>query len=125
MEIANTLELEIRNHEKVVAHTGCLFINGVVQIKDLFVMEKYRDRGFDEVLLSEVLEYAVKKSAKQIVMYCGPEPFCEDGQIPLEQEILWYESHGFVHDHDVFGVVPCMIKVLEQGGEIIETKELS
>ena len=31
-----------------------------------------------------------------------------------QEEIDFYESHGFVHDHNVMGVTPCMVKTLSK-----------
>lgn len=113
MEISNTMDVEIKNWGKTVAHVGCSICNDVVQIKDLFVREKHRGKGLDDVLMEQVHEFAQKKFAKQIVAYCcGIEPMCGDKSVPVEQEVDWYQSHGFVHDHDLFGFVPVMIKAL-------------
>lgn len=114
MEIANSLEVKIENQGQVVAHVGCSFSNNMVHIKDLFVREKFRGQGLDEILMEEVHEYAHRKAAHKIKAFCGPEPFCSDGQIPLEQEVMWYESQGFKHDHNVCGVVPVMVKTLQR-----------
>ena len=108
----NTLELEIRDEEEMIGYASCFFCNDVLQIKALFVRSMYRGKGFEENLLSEVHKYANEKKAKRIIMYCGPEPFCEDGQTPLDEEVKWYKAHGYQHDHNVCGTVPCMIKTL-------------
>ena len=112
MEISNQLEVEIKKFGKTIAHTGCFFCNGTVQIRDLFVREKYRNKGLADVLMMKVQEYADQKKAEKIIAYCGPEPMCVDKSLPLEDEMEWYKSQGFIHDHDVYGVVPCMIKAL-------------
>ena len=112
IETSNTYEVQIRNGDKVVAHVGCSFTNGGIYIRDLFVLRDFRGKGLEEVLLTKVLDYAATQKAKKVVSYCGAEPFCEDGQIPIEQEILWYENHGFSHHHNVMGVTPCMVKEL-------------
>lgn len=112
MEISNQLEVEIKKFGKTVAHTGCFFSNGTVQVKDLFVREKFRSKGLADVLLTKIQEYADQKRAEKIVAYCGPEPMCEDKSMPVEDQIAWYKSQGFIHDHDLYGVVPCMVKVL-------------
>ncbi len=111
--ISDSLELDIKNRfDKVVAHADCSLIDGTVEIKSLYVLQKFRDKGLDDVLLSKIVQYAAEKNAHQIRVYCGPEPFCPDGQIPLDDEIKWYSAHGFFHNHTVFGVVPCMVKPL-------------
>ena len=108
----NFYEIKIRQGKKIIAHTSCHFVSDEVQIRDLYVLQDYRGKGLGEVLLARVLDYAAEQNASRIVVHCGPEPFCEDGQIPLEQEIAWYEDHGFIHDQDVFGVVPRMVKAI-------------
>lgn len=113
-KLQNFYEVKIRQGKKVIAHTNCNFFGNEIQIRDLYVCKEFRGKGFGEVLLARVLDYAAEQSAARIVSYCGPEPFCEDGQIPLDQEIAWYEEHGFVHDHDVMGVTPCMVKDLQR-----------
>ena len=110
----NSYEVQIRQVRKIVAHMGCSVANGDVQIRDLYVLPKYRGKGLGEVLLAKSVDYAVDKKARRIIAFCGAEPFCEGGQIPLEQEVSWYKDHGFFHDHDVMGATPCMIRELTQ-----------
>ena len=117
-ETKNTLEIKIQHSNKVVGHTSCSYVNGEILLKDLYVLEKFRGQGLDEILLCKVQDYATSKNAKRITAYCGPEPFCEDGQIPLAQEVSWYEDHGFIRHHDVMGIVPCMIKELTTEGAL-------
>jgi len=112
-KINNVYDVHIRRGNKVIAHTSCIYANDVVQIQSLYVLKKYRGKGFGEVLLARVFDYAEERKARQIISFCGAEPFCKDGQIPLDQEVSWYEDHGFVHDHDVLGVTPCMVKSLQ------------
>lgn len=107
-------DIEIRRGKKIIAHTSCNFVNREIQIRDLYVLKKFRGKGLGEVLLARILDYAAEQRAERIVSYCGAEPFCEDGQFPMDQEIAWYEAHGFIHDHDVCGVTPCMIRQLRQ-----------
>ena len=119
MEIANALEVEIERDGYIVAHMGCFFANGEVQIKDLFVCEKFRGIGLDNLLMEQVHEYAHEKNARTIKAFCGPEPFCEDAQVSMSEEVAWYKTQGFIHDHDVCGVVPVMIKTLQPKGDMI------
>jgi GNAT superfamily N-acetyltransferase len=108
----NTLDVSIKHCGKVVAHLCCSHVNDEIHIRDLFVLRKFRNKGLGDVLLLKVQEYGAEKQAARIVSYCGAEPFCEDGQMPLEHEITWYKNHGFSHDHDVMGITPCMVKPL-------------
>ena len=110
--LSDFFELQIRQSRKIIGHVSCSLINGEIVIKDLYVLKRYRGRGFGDVLLYKVNNFAKEKLAAKIVAYCGAEPFCEDGQVPLNEEKQWYENHGFLHDHDVMGVTPCMIKLL-------------
>ena len=111
----NSLEVAIKSLNRVVAHMGCTHSGECIFIKDLFVLKKYRNRGFEDLLLSKVNEYAKEKAAKEIKVYCGPEPFCPGGQMDLEQEILFYQQNGFHIDHYVKGVTPCMVKCCNIG----------
>lgn len=113
-KLQNFYEIKIRHGKTVIAHTSCNFINQEILIRDLYVRKDFRGKGLGEVLLDRVMDFAAEQKAERIVSYCGPEPFCEDGQIPLAQEIAWYEDHGFIHDHDFMGVTPCMVKNLQQ-----------
>ena len=106
----NFYEVQIRRGRKVIAHTSCHFSNDEIQIRDLYVLKKFRGNGLGEVLLAKIFDYATEKQAARITAYCGAEPFCADGQIPLEEEIAWYQDHGFNRHHDVMGVTPCMVK---------------
>ena len=111
---SNTCDIHIQRGKKVIAHASCNFANNEVQIRDLYVLHKFRGKGLGELLLSKVLDYAKERNASRVIAYCGAEPFCAGGQIPLEREVSWYEDHGFYHDHDVLGVTPCMVKDLTQ-----------
>ncbi len=108
----NSCEVHIRRGRKVIAYTNCFYANGDIHIKSLFVRRAFRGKGLSEVLLARIMDYAAEKNASRIISFCGAEPFCEDGQIPMDQEVSWYENHGFTHDHDVLGVTPCMIREL-------------
>ena len=111
---SNSYEVQIRQGRKIVAHMGCSHANEEVQIRDLYVLPKYRGKGLGEVLLAKCMDYAAEQKAKRIISFCGAEPFCEGGQLPLEQEVSWYKDHGFIHDHNVMGVTPCMIRELKR-----------
>lgn len=65
-------------------------------------------------MLKKVNNYAKKKNAKEIIVYLGVEPFCEDGQMPLEIEKSFYEKNGFKLSHLVQKVVPCMKKNMKE-----------
>ena len=106
MELNNTLEVDITRLGQRVAHMGCCFYDGTVQIKDLFVNKKHRNKGLDEILLDKAHEYAHEKYADKIIAYCGAEPFCPDGQIPLEEEIAFYRKNGFVKKENTFANIP-------------------
>lgn len=110
----NIYDAEVCYQNKRIAYVSCNYVNEEIVIRSLFVHQKYKGKGYGEVLLAKVMDFAVEQDAVRIVSYCGPEPFCEDGQVPLDQEIAWYEAHGFVHDHDVMGYIPCMIKTLRE-----------
>ncbi len=110
----NSYDVHIRYGRKVIAHASCNLVDGEIQIRDLYVTKSFRGKGLGEVLLAKVLDYADEQNATRIVSFCGPEPFCEDGQIPVDQEIAWYEDHGFAHDHDVLGITPCMVRDLQR-----------
>lgn len=110
----NSYDVQIYHGRKVIAHMGCCITNNNVQIRDLYVLPKYRGKGLGEVLLAKCLDYAAEKKANRIISFCGAEPFCKDGQIPLDQEVSWYKDHGFTYDHDVMGATPCMVRELKQ-----------
>lgn len=109
MEKSNTLDLELYDNDTLAGHASCLYYDGIVQIRDLFIQKAYLGRGLDEKLLLQIHEYAHEKNAKKIVVYCGPEPF-SDNCMPVEEEVKWYEQQGYVLDHRLYGIVPCMIK---------------
>lgn len=111
-EITNNYEIHMCRGKELAAHMHCSYVNENVVIKDLFVIKKYRGIGLEEVLLTKAMTYAAKKNANQIITYCGAEPFCKDGQIPLEQEVSWYKNHGFFLHHKVMDVTPCMVMKL-------------
>lgn len=112
IQAGNSYEVHIRRGKRTIAHTSCHYANGDVQIQDLFVRKKFRNKGLGEVLLARVFDYAEENKARRIISYCGAEPFCKEGQIPMDQEMSWYEDHGFTCDHMVFGATPCMIREL-------------
>ena len=108
----NFYEVELRKFNKTVAHASCSVANDTIQIRDLFVEERYRNNGIEEYLLSEVNEYAKEKQAKQIIAYLGAEPMCKSGQVKLPEEQQFYENNGFIQSHLVGNVIPCMVKAL-------------
>lgn len=116
----DSLEIAIKKRNHVVAHMGCSYFGDSVMIQDLFVRQRYRNKGIEDLLISKVNEYAAEKQAKVIKVYCGPEPFCPDGQISLEQEISFYQQHGFSIDHYVYGGTPCMVKSCRSEGQQCE-----
>lgn len=116
----DSLEIAVKKRNQVVAHMGCSYIGDLIMIQDLFVRKRYRHKGIEELLISKVNEYAKEKQATAIKVYCGPEPFCPDGQISLEQEISFYQQHGFSIDHYVHGVTPCMVKNCGSEGHLCE-----
>ena len=105
-------EVQIRQGRKIIAHMGCSHTNGEVKIRDLYVLPKYRGKGLGEVLLAKCMDYATEQQAQRIISFCGAEPFCEGGQLSLQQEVSWYKEHGFIYDHDVMGITPCMVREL-------------
>ena len=72
----------------------------------------FRNKGVEELLMEKLLDFAKDKKVKNIVTYCGSEPFCPDGQVSMDEEVNFFEDHGFKLDHHVFGLVPCMIKTM-------------
>ena len=108
----NSCEISIRHRRNIIAYTNCSVVKGEIHIKSLYVRKAFRGKGLSEVLLARVLDFADEQKADRIISYCGAEPFCQDGQIPLDQEVAWYEDHGFTCDHMVFGATPCMIREL-------------
>lgn len=97
----------------VIGHVSASAVGGNVQIRDLFVREKFRNMGIESVLLNKVLAYATKQKAKKIIAYCGAEPFSPDGQIPLEQEMAFYQENGFHYVRDIYAT-PVMEKCLHE-----------
>ena len=110
----NVFEVHIRHRKKIVAHAKCFIANGEAHIQDLFVIKSFRGKGLGEVLLARILDYASDQHATRIISFCGAEPFCEGGQIPIDQEVSWYEDHGFILHHHVMGVTPCMVREMHQ-----------
>lgn len=108
----NFYEVELKKLNKTVAHASCSVVNDSIQIRDLFVEERYRNNGIEEYLLAEVNEYAKEKQAKQIITYLGAEPMCKSGQMRLPEEKQFYENNGFIQSHLVGNVIPCMVKTL-------------
>lgn len=97
----------------VIGHVSASAVGDNIQVRDLFVREKYRNKGIESELLNKVLSYAAKRKAKKIVVYCGAEPFSPDGQIPLEQEMAFYQENGFHYVRDIYAT-PVMEKCLHE-----------
>lgn len=111
--ISNFYKVDIKNKGRdLVAHLSCSHVKDTVTIKSLFVRKKYRNQGLEELLICSAEKYAKEKRASKIVVYCGPEPYCKDGQVPLAKEIAFYEQCGFKLDHYLLGVTPCMEKII-------------
>ena len=90
-------EVEIKCLNKVIAHMSCSAVKDTLNV---------------ELLMEKLLDFAKDKKVKNIVTYCGSEPFCPDGQVSMDEEVNFFENHGFKLDHHVFGLVPCMIKTI-------------
>ena len=107
-------EIAITKGRELAAHTSFCYVkqNSEVVITDLFVSESYRDTAFMDVLMAEIEHFAAQQQARTIKVFCGNEPMCADGQIPLEDEVEWYQSHGFEVQGYVYDIVPILIKTL-------------
>lgn len=124
--MGNDYQIEIKNRKgSIVAFLRCkLQQNGKkVLIDSLFVEEKYRNMAFEDDLLQSAEQYAREKGASEIVVYPGPEPLCWSGQIPVSSEITFYKQHGYTHDHDVMGIIPCLKKTLSYENKATATFE--
>lgn len=107
----NSLEVSIKRNNKELAYMRCNYheLKEEVEIVDLDISETEKQQLCSEYLVLEAEHYAFRKAAKRIVSYALPEGRCENDDV---QSIQWYEGQGFIHDHDVCGVVPCMVKKL-------------
>lgn len=107
-------EIAITKGRELAAHTSFCYVkqNSEVIITDLFVNEAYRDTAFMEVLLTEIEHYAAQQQARTIKVFCGSEPMCPDGQIPLEDEVEFYKQNGFQVKGYVYDIVPILVKTI-------------
>ena len=105
-------EVEIKCLNKVIAHMSCSAVKDTLNVRDLWVRKLFRNKGVEELLMEKLFDFAKDKKVKNIVTYCGSEPFCPDGQVSMDEEVNFFEDHGFKLDHHVFGLVPCMIKTM-------------
>ncbi len=107
-------EIAITKGRELAAHTSFCYVkqNSEVIITDLFVNEAYRDTAFMDVLMAEIEHFAAQQQARTIKVFCGNEPMCADGQIPLEDEVEWYQRHGFAVQGYVYDIVPILVKTL-------------
>ena len=92
-------------------HVSAIAINGVVQIRDLYAQESCKNKRMEHKLLRLVELFAAGQNAKKIIVYCGPEDFGHSRFSSLEQEMEFYQSHGFRHVGTV-GTAPMLEKCL-------------
>ena len=104
-----TFELELKKWNKLVAHVRCSCINGCVEIKELFVQKKFKEKGIEQYLMSKVDEFAEENSANQIIKYLTIEPW-SDSKTDLDKERTFYEANGYSQSHLVRNVIPCLVK---------------
>lgn len=113
----NSMEETITNTESLVAHCLCVYhpTKAQLQIVDLF---SSIESELPDSMLRDILAFAEKNHAKEIVAYCGPEPFNPGKSWTLAEEVKFYKSYGFEHISDICGVTPCMVKKLHDGGDL-------
>lgn len=106
------LELSLKIRDDLIGHCSCSFYPTCkeIEIHDLYVIAAHRKKRFMDLLLENVFQFAKEHDAASIRAYCGPEPLCPGGQIPLAEEMDFYTGYGFKHISDVCGVIPCMIR---------------
>ena len=108
------MELELIADKKVIGYMSCSYEYGecLTRINSLYVIQAYRGIDIEDALLKEATDFALQHHSKTIVAFPGTEPYCPDKMPSAPEQIAWYEKHGYIHDHDVCGVIPCMIKSL-------------
>lgn len=108
------MELEILLGRKVIGYVSCHYEKekSLTQIGSLFVLQAFREMDIEDILLREATDFAIQHQSATIISYPGIDPNCPDKMPPIEQQKAWYESRGYIHDHDVCAIIPCMIKTL-------------
>lgn len=91
------MEASLFRGRRKIGFASCLFneADNSVQIRSLFVTQQKNRSSFLNQLLQETEEFAQKKSALSIAAFPGPEPFCSEPWIPLEEEIAFYVANDY------------------------------
>ena len=106
----NDVEIICKLGKHIAGYARCSMCLGQIQIHNLFVSKTYRSSDLMDKLLEEVCIFAEDKGAGSIQIYCGAEPMAKDGQIPLDQEIAFYERNGFERTKSLFTNVPHLVR---------------
>lgn len=112
----NSVDISFLVGGQRIGYASCLFFEdqGQIQVSSFYVVKPFQDMGIEEKLLQEILNYADLNHAATVIAYPGSEPYCPTEWKTMDVQREWYESKGFVVDHMVNGVIPCMIKGLTQ-----------
>lgn len=108
----NDVEIICKLGKHIAGYARCSMCLGQIQIHNLFVSKTYRNSDLMDKLLDEVYVFAEEKEAGSIQIFCGAEPMTKDGQIPLDQEIAFYERNGFERMKSLFADVPYMVRAM-------------
>lgn len=108
----NSVEIICKLGKHTAGYVSCSWYSDQIQIHSLFVSKAYRKSELMDKLLEEVYVLAEENKSTCVKICCGAEPMAKDGQIPLEQEIYFYEKNGFECKNNILGGIPVMVKAL-------------
>lgn len=111
-EIRSTkiMEIEYSNNGEIAAHVCCIADHKKKELRivDLFAVKDYAAASFEDMLMEEVMTYALENDIQRIVTFIGPEPYNPDPYRTIDDEVSWYNEYGFETVVSKCGFAACM-----------------
>ncbi len=81
-----------------------------VEIRDIKIEPLHQNEEVRNYILQEIVEYGNNVNAKKVVHYCHGM----GSGLSVDEELKWFLENGFVLDHVVFEITPCVVLDLKK-----------
>lgn len=109
-----SLDISYVNSGLLSAYTRCRADgDGNLQIISLFSTKDYAGCYYEEMLLDEVLNYALAHNLHSIYYIVGPEPWNPEPHLSLAEVEQWYLKQGFEKTTSVLGAAKMVLTLPE------------
>lgn len=102
----NYVEMQIKEAGKNIAFVSCTYheSKNEVEIRDIEIEKGYRNEEVRKYILLKILEYSTYVDAKRIIYYCHGI----GNGLTIDAELKWCLENGFILDHVVYDITPCV-----------------